>query len=1239
MSFVHLHTHSSYSLLDGLSNVRSLAARASELNMPALALTDHGAMYGVVDFYHACNEVNINPILGVETYMAARNMSDRESQHDSKSCHLLLLAENQTGYRNLMEIATASQLQGFYHKPRIDHDFLSSHAEGLICTTGCLSGEVPRALLSGNMSRAHELMDYYIQVFGTERFFIELQDHDIPSLNQVNTSLLEFGPRYGLKFVATNDVHYVHNVDSQLHDVLLCVQTNALLTDKKRMRMNNDSYFLRSPDEMEKLFGHVPGALDNTLLVAERCSVNPATDGVHLPEFAVPEGHDNSSYLRHLCNEGLVERYGDAASKPEVQDRLEMELQVISDMNFDAYFLIVWDLCKFSAEQGIWYNARGSAAGSIVAYALGITLVCPLEHGLIFERFLNHGRASMPDIDLDFQDDRRYELLEYTSQKYGQDRVAQIITFGTLKARAAIRDVGRVMDIPLNDVDRVAKLVPNVPGKPVSIGDALNDVQDFISVHKTDKRLRKMIDLAHSLEGVHRNAGTHAAGVVIADKPLVEYIPLHRSTGSGAQQNVIFSTTQFEMEVLDRLGLLKVDFLGLRTLTVMARACELIKDRHGVDFNLRNIPTDDSSSFELLGRGDVAGVFQVEGAGMRRFLRSMKPTRLEHVIAMVALYRPGPMDFIPHYIRRMHGEEKVTYLHPDLESIFAETYGRPVYQEQLMFAAMKLAGYTAEEADDLRKAVGKKIRDKLMKHRGKFVRGAVNNDIPERTANAIFDDWEEFARYGFNKAHAADYGVIAVQTAFLKANYPSEYMTAMLTAERDDTNKLAIYVADARRMSIEVLPPDVNNSELDFHVQESNSGENSVRFGLCAVKNVGEGAVLEILRARSEKGSFNDIDDFCTRVDLRKVGKRALDSLVKVGALDVFEDRHKLLGSIEKLVGISTAIHKAKEVGQINMFDMLHDDNSTAKIDLVVDVDDVSQKQLRKWEKDLVGVYVSDHPLLSNMDQIEEIITAYSVDLSDMDGKVVTLAGTIANIRVHITKKGHAMAFVSLEDLHGFADLVVFPDVWKQVEDWLEIDTLVAVSGRVDTKRGEANLLVNNIDRELTVVEVADNRIAKQASNQNIQISDDDQDSMKLEVVQMDEEIQISTDVQLPESKLMVPNDEDVLVVDDQERTEMLPESKVAIEDQSSKSLRRIVVTLRPKDSQSDYQLRVKWAFNVLNSFPGEDRFVMVVYEGDDRCFELDFSNNTTGYCEELRNQLMQVVNSPDDIEVQSLLL
>jgi len=1220
MSFVHLHTHSSYSLLDGLSNVRDLASRAKELNMPALALTDHGAMYGVIEFYNACRDFQIKPILGMEAYMAARKMTDREAQYDAKSFHLLLLAENQTGYQNLLKIATSSQLDGFYHKPRIDHEFLAAHSEGLICTTGCLSGEIPRALMNGDMDKAHKLLDYYIQVFGTNNFFVELQDHEISSLNEVNKHLLDIGPQYGLGFIATNDVHYVNQSDSELHDVLLCVQTNALLTDKKRMRMNNDSYYLRSRSQMEKLFGHINGALENTLLIAERCSVNPETDGVHLPEFTVPEGYDNTTYLRYLCEQGLVERYGSRSMDPEVQDRLNMELEVINNMDFDAYFLIVWDLCKYASEQNIWYNARGSAAGSIVAYALGITLVCPLEHGLIFERFLNPGRATMPDIDLDFQDDRRYELLEYTSKKYGQDHVAQIITFGTLKARAAIRDVGRVMDISLSDVDRVAKLVPNVPGKPVNIEDALESVDEFSLLHKNDRKLQKMIDTARSLEGVHRNSGTHAAGVVIADKPLVDYIPLHRSTGTGAHQNVISATTQFEMEILDSLGLLKVDFLGLRTLTVMSRACELIRERHGIDYNLHNIPIDDDASFELLGRGDVAGVFQVEGAGMRRFLRSMKPDRLEHVIAMVALYRPGPMDFIPHYIRRMHGEEEVTYLHPSLEPIFAETYGRPVYQEQLMFAAMQIAGYTAEEADDLRKAVGKKIRDKLMKHRGKFVKGAVNNGLSEHISNAIFDDWEEFARYGFNKAHAADYGVIAVQTAFLKANYPSEYMTAMLTAEKDDTNKLSVYVADARRMGIEVLPPDINYSELNFHVQESEDGRSDVRFGLFAIKNVGEGAVLEILRARDDGGLFKDIDDFCGRVDLRKVGKRALESLIRVGAFDALEARYTLIGSIEQLVAVSTAVHKANEVGQVSMFDSILDDMPSVQINLGSG-EEISQKELRQWEKELVGVYISDHPLLSNMSLIEDVITATSVDLSDMDGEPVIIAGTIANIRTHITKKGDGMAFVSLEDLHGFADLVVFPNVWKRVQDWLELDTLVAVSGKVDTQRGEPNILVSDIDRELKVTSPVE-------KDKTVQTVVDNQEDSDMNGTYRDEVVKDVVSKSANNTNKLSKEFVDL------DKIESPDES-----DSQDISIKKIVVTLKPDSGTHDYNLRVKWAFNILNSFPGKDKFVLVVYESDDRCFELDFDNHSTGYCDELYNELVQVVNSPNDIEVQPLLL
>ena len=1233
MSFVHLHTHSSYSLLDGLSGVRALAARAHELGMPAMALTDHGAMYGVIDFYRACLEAEINPIIGIEAYMASRRMTDRVSQHDAKSFHVLLLAENHTGYQNLMQIATSAQLQGFYHRPRIDHDFLAEHADGLICTTGCLSSEIPRALQSDNMERAEQLMDFYMQVFGSERFFIELQDHDIPILNEVNRVLLEFGPRYGLKFVATNDVHYVRQEDAHLHDVLMCVQTNAILNDQKRMRMNGDSYYLRSAEEMQRLFGHVPGAVENTLLVAERCKVNPEIDGVHLPVFALPDGYDTPGYLRHLCEQGLEQRYGSRAVEASVRGRMDMELKVIGDMNFDAYFLIVWDLCNFAAERGIWYNARGSASGSIVAYALGITLVCPLEHGLIFERFLNPGRATMPDIDLDFQDNRRSEILEYTAQKYGEDRVAQIITFGTLKARAAIRDVGRVMDVPLNEVDRVAKLVPNIPGNPVNISAALEDVPEFRAVHSNDPNIREMIDTAGQLEGVHRNAGTHAAGVVIADKPLVEYIPLHRSTGSNAQHNVIAATTQFEMEVLDSLGLLKVDLLGLRTLTVMSRACELIQERHDVQLNLHNIPTDDPSSFSLLGRGDVAGVFQVEGAGMRRFLRAMQPTRLEHVIAMVALYRPGPMDFIPHYIRRMHGEEKVTYLHPALEPLFEETYGRPVYQEQLMFAAMDLAGYSAEEADDLRKAVGKKIRDKLMQHRGKFVRGAVANGIGEKTANAIFDDWEEFARYGFNKAHAADYGVIAVQTAFLKAHYPSEYLTAMLTAERDDTEKLALYVADARRLGIEVLPPDINQSDLDFRVQDNGNGSNAVRFGLCAIKNVGESAIEEVMRARSEHGPFANTDRFCAQVDLRKVGKRALESLVKVGAMDSLAPRHHLLPAIEQLLGASASVHKAAEVGQATMFDILSEDNEVANIDLQPDAEEIPARQLSSWEKELVGVYVSEHPLMSHIEEIEQVITAYSGDLTEMDGKMVTLAGTIAYIRPHVTKTGASMAFLSLEDLQGFTDLVVFPDVWRQVQEWVQVDSLVVVSGRVDTKRGDATVLVNRIDNEIKLVQPSGGKLLPETMNGDTEGDGHRSRSVVSDTLPPEEDLHHSEHPASTEADLMSPASSDAEQVDHMSAD---PPHYTISREQSAK---RIVVTLRPGRNLSHYKLRVKWAFNVMSSFPGEDRFAILVYEEDGRCFELDFANHTTGHCEELMAELVSVVNSPDDIEVQPVLL
>ena len=786
MSFVHLHVHSEYSLLDGFSRIKDLVKHAKNLGMPAVALTDHGVMYGVIDFYEAAKQEGIKPIIGLEAYLAQNGMQSKDVKIDKRPNHILLLAENQTGYQNLLKIATASQLEGFYYYPRVDHPYLAEHSEGLIVTTGCLSGEIPRLVRDGRIPEAKKRIEWYLDVFDRQHFYVELQRHNIPEIESVNKQLVELAKQYDIKLVATNDVHYIKKEDARYQDILLAIQTGRLLSDPNRMRMTDDSYYLRSPEEMIDLFTDLPEAIETTVEIASRCEVDLGFKGYHLPEFQVPENYTPQTYLRELCEMGLRKCYEARADESDVRERLEYELDVIHEMGFDTYFLIVWDLCRYARGKNIWYNARGSAAGSIVAYTLDITMVDPLEHGLIFERFLNPSRVNMPDIDLDFRDDRRAEMMEYTAEKYGEDKVAQIITFGTLGARAAIRDVGRVLDIPLNEVDRAAKLIPNIPGKPVSIKTALEEVPEFKQLYETKPYLKELIDTARKMEGVVRSAGTHAAGVIITDKPAVEYIPLHRPTGSSGADSPVKTVTQFEMKVLDALGLLKVDFLGLSTLTLMARACDLIHTRYNIDFNLDNIPTDDQKTFELLGRGETAGVFQVEGTGMRRYLMQMQPKELANVIAMVALFRPGPMDFIPGYIRRMHGEEPVEYSHPDLELIFKETYGYPVYQEQLMFAVMKLAGYSASEADGFRKAIAKKLKDKLEKHRKKFVEGAVKKGIPLDTAKEIFSDWEEFARYGFNKSHAVDYGVIAVQTAYLKAHYPVEYMTALLSVYKND---------------------------------------------------------------------------------------------------------------------------------------------------------------------------------------------------------------------------------------------------------------------------------------------------------------------------------------------------------------------------------------------------------------------------------------------------------------------
>ena len=1034
--------------------------------MPAVAITDHGTMFGVIDFYKAAKDVGVKPIIGLETYMAARTMHDRDSKLDRSSPHLLLLAENETGYKNLLKIASAAQLDGFYYYPRIDHDFLAAHSEGLICTSGCMSAEIPRSLLDDKPEEAVKRMNWYYDVFGPDRFFVELQQHNIKEITDLNRRLVEMGAKYSAKFVATNDVHYINPDDARLQDILLAIQTQSLLSDPERMRMTDDSYYLRTPQEMSQLFAEVPESLSNTLLIAERCNVDLSFKGYHLPEFPVPEGYTAETYLRYLCEEGARSRYGSRAASQEVRERLAYELSVVHKMGFEAYFLIVWDLCSYARQNGIWYNARGSGNGSIIAYTLNITLVDPMQHDLIFERFLNPGRISMPDIDLDFRDDRRAEMLEHCTKKYGSDKVAQIITFGTMGTKAALRDVGRVMDIPLNEVDRIAKLVPFVSGRATTMEDALA-IPEFKEVYDSTPHLHELIDIASKMEGTVRNAGTHAAGVVISDKPILEYLPLHRPT-SGSEETPIKTVTQFEMGILDSLGMLKVDFLGLITLSVMAKACNMIEKRHGVHLDLNNIPLDDPKAFELMGNGQTAGVFQVEGGGMTRYLVQMKPTTLDHIIAMVALYRPGPMQFIPDYIARMHGEAPVEYRHPAMKPIFESTYGIPLYQEQLMRAAVELAGYTPSESDELRKAISKKKKEDIEKHRKKFVAGAIKQGMTHEIAEAIYSDWEEFARYGFNKSHAADYGVIAVETAYLKANYTAEYMTALLSASAGQTEKVALYVADARSMGVPVLPPQINSSGWDFEIEDV-EGKPNIRFGFGAVKNVGQSAVELIIEERKRNGAFKDLNDFARRVDLRAVGKRAMEYLIKVGAMDSFGNRAALLASLERIVAISSNHFRAAEAGQLSLFGAMTGVTETITLP---DVNNVDKREQLNWERELIGLYISDHPLTPYQQTLTQIVTHFSGQLNEAQHEEkIRVAGLVTNVRPYMTKNNKAMGFVTIEDIQGNIELVLFPRTWEKYREQLSIGQIIIVEGKADTTSTPPKVLVDSIRTEIKVTE------------------------------------------------------------------------------------------------------------------------------------------------------------------------
>ncbi|NLN52784.1 MAG: DNA polymerase III subunit alpha [Firmicutes bacterium] len=1047
-SFVHLHTHTEYSLLDGACKIKEVVAKAAEFGMPALAITDHGVMYGVIDFYKAAKQAGVKPIIGCEVYVAARTRHDRDVHRDSKQHHLVLLARNNEGYQNLMQLVSRGFSEGFYYKPRVDHELLQRYNAGIIALSACLSGEIPVALQEERQEDARRLVEFYQEIFGRENFYLELQDHGLEEQRTLNPRLIQLARETGTPLVVTNDVHYLRRTDAEAHDVLLCIQTGKTLEDTNRMRFSNDEFYLKSPQEMAALFPELPETVTNTLEIAERCNVEFEFGKTHLPVYKIPSGYqDSSAYLRELCTAGAKKRYGDPLPA-EVEERLNYELKVIHQMGYDAYFLIVWDFVNYAHENAILVGpGRGSAAGSLVAYSLGITNIDPLKYNLLFERFLNPERVSMPDIDIDFCYENRERVIEYVTKKYGADSVSQIITFGTMAARAAVRDVGRVLNLPYAEVDKIAKMIP--PELNITIKEALVKAPDLKELYDQDEQIRQLLDFSMAVEGLPRHASMHAAGVVIASKPLVEYVPLAKSGDS--------MVTQFPMTTLEELGLLKMDFLGLRTLTIMGEAVRLVKQSTGREIDLDKLPLDDEKTFAMLSQGDTSGIFQLESSGMRSVLRELKPSVFEDIIAVVALYRPGPMDQIPTFIQSKHGEIPIDYLHPALEPILKETYGVMVYQEQIMQVASTMAGFSLGEADLLRRAIGKKKLEVLNEQRELFVKGCVAHGHSKKLANELYDLIVKFASYGFNKSHAAAYALVAYQTAYLKANYPTQFMAAQLTGVMSNTDKVAAYIADCNRMGISVLPPCVNASEKNFTV----TADRGIRYGLAAVKNVGLGAIESIIKAREEKGPFTSLRDFCLRVDLRTCNKKVLENLIKSGAFDWLNaNRNQLLAVIEETVLAAQTIQREKQNGQISMFDIAADEDEAEWGQLHDDfpaLPEPSALERLAMEKEALGLYLSGHPLEEYADVLKlrsDLIRLN--ELSDLtDNHPVSAAGMISGFKPIITKKGKPMSFFTLEDLSSAAEVVVFPEVHEKTKHLLQNEQVVLVQGKVSQRDEE----------------------------------------------------------------------------------------------------------------------------------------------------------------------------------------
>lgn len=1048
--FVHLHVHTEYSLLDGASRVNALVKRAKELGMPAIAITDHGTMYGAIEFYKQAKKQGIKPIIGCEVYVAPRSRQERTMVEGEAYYHLVLLAETDEGYRNLIELVSRANTEGFYYKPRVDKELLSIYSKGLICLSACIAGEIPSWLLKGNIDTAEALIQEYITIFGKDNFFLELQDHGIPEQKKVNKFLIEMSEKFGVGLVATNDLHYINKKDAECHDVLLCIQMGKTVDDTARMKFSSDEFYLKNFDEMSQLFGEHPKALTNTCLIAERCNVNLEFGNLYLPEFPVPEGLTADEYLEQLCKEKLAERYSDIT--PEVLERLAFELDVIIKMGFAGYFLIVWDFINHARQQEIPVGpGRGSAAGSIVSYLLRITNIDPIAYGLLFERFLNPERVTMPDIDIDFCYVKRGKVIEYVSERYGADKVAQIITFGTMAAKGAIRDVGRALNMPYGEVDRIAKMVPNELG--ITLKRALEISSEFRTAYESEAMVGKLLDLAMAVEGLPRHASTHAAGLVISKEPLTHYVPLQNSAEG-------FLTTQYDKDKVEELGLLKMDLLGLRTLTVIGDTIKLVKESQGIKIDIDKIPFDDPKVSAMLTSGDTAGVFQLESSGMTALVKDLKPECFADLIPLVALYRPGPLGsgMVEDFINGRNGKKQVTYVHPLLEPILHDTFGVILYQEQVMQIASVMAGFTLGQADLLRRAMGKKKHDVLDAQRENFLRGAMERGIEGKMAGEIFDLMAHFADYGFNKSHSAAYALVAYQTAYLKANYPQEFMAALLSSVMGTNDKIGSYIETCRQMGIAVLPPDINASQSSFSVDGS-----GIRFGLAAVKNVGENAIQNMVASRDADGKFESLVDLCTRVDMRVINKRVIESLIKCGAFDSLGARRsQLLAVLDRAVDMAGVRQRDRVSGQIGLFG--EETLNEADELILPDIPEIPKDQILALEKEITGFYVTGHPLDAYRDKMNHFTPLSELVSGEYgDGKSVKVAGLIMNAKRITTRNGDMMCFMVLEDFTEQMEVIVFPRIFDKFSKILLPDMPVKVSGRLNMSEDKAKVIADDI--------------------------------------------------------------------------------------------------------------------------------------------------------------------------------